>query len=359
MYLKKIRLENYRNYKLQDIEFINGINLFLGPNAQGKTNIIESIYLSAIGKSYRTIRDNEVVSFDSEFCRINLEYFDEYDLDQKIDVYIDKNNKKQIKDNDVKINKLINHVGKLLIVEFSPDSLDIVKGSPQKRRKFIDEICSQVSKTYLFSLQEYMKLLKLKNNVLKTDKIDMKYLDILNEKMSEYIEKIVNYRKYIINIILEMAIDIHKSITNNKEIINIKYNSDFLDLNKEKIKNILDEYLKIEIIRKMSLKGIQRDDIEFYINDLEVSKFCSQGQNRTVLLTLKLANFELIKSQKQREPILLLDDIMSELDVNRIEYLLKYIKGYQSIITTTDMRYIKDIENIKIQKVLDGTLEII
>lgn len=356
MYLKNIHLENFRNYNNQNIDLINGINFFIGDNAQGKTNIIEAIYICALGKSYRTIKDNEIINFNSNYSKINLNY-NKKNVENNINFYIDNNSKKIIKKNEIKINKLSDHIGEILFVIFSPDSLDIVKGSPQKRRQFIDIICSQISKKYLINLQEYNKCLKIKNNILKNENIDIEYLKIINEKMSSYIFDIVNIRKNIIEKLLEKSIIIHNEITDYKENINLNYLTDFLGKTKEEIYNYLNSYINIEIMRKASIKGIQRDDILIKINNFEVNKFGSQGQNRTALLTLKLANFELLKEIKEDEPILLLDDIMSELDNNRINYLLKYIEKYQSIITTTDYNFNNNISNLKIYKVLNGRLE--
>ncbi|MDD3303311.1 MAG: DNA replication/repair protein RecF [Clostridia bacterium] len=357
MYIKNIMLENFRNYDDQNIELINGINLFVGDNAQGKTNIIESVYLSAFGKSYRAIKDIEVINFEKEYCRITLNY-NKLDINKKIEVFIDNFNKKIIKQDEVKINKISEHVGEMLIVIFSPDSLDIVKGSPAKRRNFIDMICSQISKSYYINLQEYMKCLKLKNSMFKNGNIDREYITVLHEKMSEYIFNIVNFRKKIVSKLLEKAKVIQNELTNNLETINLIYISDFINLEKNEIKKILDQYLEIEMMRKMSLKGIQRDDIEIYINEMDVAKFGSQGQNRTALLTLKLANFELLKEENNDEPILLLDDIMSELDSNRIRFLLNYIKKYQSIITTTDDSFANHAENIIIYQVKNGEISL-
>lgn len=355
MYIKNIELENFRNYNKQKIDLINGINLFVGDNAQGKTNIIESVYLSAIGKSYRTIKDVEVINFEKDYCRIILNY-NKLDINKKIELFINNLNKKIIKQDEVKIGKLSEHVGEILIVIFSPDSLDIVKGSPAKRRSFLDMICSQISKSYYINLQEYMKCLKIKNSLLKNGNIDKEYIFVLHEKMSEYIFNIVNYRKIIIDKLLEKSKVIQNNLTKNTEDINLIYISDFINLEKNEIKKILDNYLEIEVIRKISLKGIQRDDIGIFVNDKEVSKYGSQGQNRTALLTLKLANFELLREENNENPILLLDDIMSELDSNRIRFLLDYIKDYQSIITTTDASFAKNAENIIIYKVKNGEI---
>lgn len=357
MYIKNIKLTNFRNYSEQNIDFINGINLFVGDNANGKTNIIESVYLSAFGKSYRTTKDVELIKFNEEYSRVELEYLKD-DVNKKIEVFVDSLNKKYIKQDEIKIKKLSEHVGELLIVIFSPDSLDIVKGSPAKRRSFLDMICSQLSKSYFINLQEYLKCLKMKNSLLKNGNVDKDYIYVIHEKMSEYIYNICSYRKIIIEKLLLKAKVIEQNLTNFKENIDLIYVSDFINLSKLEIKKTLDEHLNIEIIRKSSVKGIQRDDISILVNDMEVAKYGSQGQNRTALLTLKLANFEILMEEKEQVPILLLDDIMSELDAHRIKFLLDYIKAYQSIITTTDASFAQNAENIIIRNVVNGKIEV-
>ena len=357
MHLKNINLSNFRNYKNQYIDLINGINLFVGDNAQGKTNIIESIYLCAFGKSYRTTKDVEIVKFNSDFSRIELEY-NKDNIDKKIELYVDKENKKIIKKDDIKITKIAEHVGEIPVVIFSPDSLDIVKGAPAKRRKFLDMICSQLSKSYLIDLQEYTKCLKMKNSLLKNEKIDDDYISVIHEKMAMYIKKIVSFRSIVTDKLLNKAKVIEKNITNEKEDINIIYETEFLNLEVEQIKEILDKFLYVEKIRKVSIKGIQRDDIKILINDVEVEKYGSQGQNRTAMLTLKLADFEVLMEEKGETPILLLDDIMSELDKNRIAFLTNYIEKYQSIITSTDSSFVNsNISNINISSVKNGNIE--
>ena len=356
MYLSKLKLENFRNYENQELNLINGINLFLGDNAQGKTNIIEAIYICAFGKSYRTLKDNELIMFGKEYCRINLDNI-KNDNNFNTSFFIDILNRKQIKNNEIKIKKIADYVGEIPIVIFSPESLDVVKGAPSKRRNFIDMICCQLSKSYIIYHQEYMKCLKIKNSILKDDYIHENYIEVLHEKMSKYIKNIVEYRKKIVELLNKYSKTIQKKLTDEKEEIEILYNTDFLNMDEQEIKKYLDEHLYIDKLRKSSIKGIQRDDLEIYINQKEVSKFGSQGQKRTALLTLKLANFELLKELKEETPILLLDDIMSELDSKRINFLLRYIENYQSIITTTEDTFVKDISNIKIYKVSNGRLE--
>ena len=359
MYITNLKLVNFRNYKNLELELDKNINVFFGNNAAGKTNILESIYMSAITKSYRTGKESEVINFNESYTNIFVDYVDKLDRKSKIQLYIDQDSKKKIKEDDIDIKKASEIIGKYNIVIFSPESLDIIKGSPKNRRKFIDMLLSQLSKNYLVKLQEYNKILTIKNSLLKEEssKIDNNYLDILDEKIAEYIKYICEERKNLIEKINIYAKKIQSDLTNGKETIEIKYISDFINLDIQEIYNILKKNRFIDMLKKTSNKGIQRDDIEVYINDLEVKTYGSQGQNRTALLTLKLSELEILKDEKEEVPILLLDDVLSELDNNRIEYLLDYIKNYQTIITTTEIDTLKHLCNISFYKVLGGKVE--
>ncbi len=357
MYITNLKLVNFRNYNNLELDIYKGVNVFFGNNAAGKTNILEAIYMTAITKSYRTTKENEVVNFNESYSNIFVDYVDKLDRNSKVQIYIDKDSKKKIKEDDIDIKRASDFIGKYNVVIFSPESLDIIKGSPKNRRKFIDVLLSQLSKMYLVKLQEYNKVLAIKNTLLKNDNIDNDYLDILDEKLSQYIEYIVKERLNLINKINEYAKRIHSNLTNNLENIEIKYISEFLDLDVQSIYNILKKNRFYDTLKKSSSKGIQRDDIEVYVNDLEVKTYGSQGQNRTSLLTLKLSELEILKDEKEDTPILLLDDVLSELDNNRIEYLLEYIKGYQTIITTTEIDTLKHLCNISFYKVLGGKVE--
>ena len=357
MYITNLELVNFRNYKNLKLNIDKGVNVFFGNNAAGKTNILEAIYMTAITKSYRTIKENEVVNFNESYSNIFVDYVDKISRISKVQIYIDQDSKKKIKEDDVDVKRASEFIGKYNVVIFSPESLDIIKGSPKNRRKFIDVLLSQLSKKYLLKLQEYNKILSIKNTVLKNNNIDNDYLDILDEKLSQYIEYIVKERVMLIKKINEYAKRIHSNLTNNLENIEIKYISEFLELDVQSIYNILKRNRNYDTIKKSSSKGIQRDDIEVYVNDLEVKTYGSQGQNRTALLTLKLSELEILKDEKEDTPILLLDDVLSELDNNRIEYLLEYIKGYQTIITTTEIDTLKHLCNISFYKVLGGKVE--
>lgn len=346
MYIKNIKLINFRTYENIKIEFNEKLNILYGDNAVGKTNILESIYISCITKSYRTIKDIECINFNKEFTNIVSEF-----NNRTVKIDIKQNNEKNIYENDIKIKKYSDFIGKNTIVVFSPDSMNIIKGSPQKRRKFIDILISQLSKVYFINLQEYNKLVNIKNKLLKEQDIDYIYLDILNEKLSEKIKYISNQREKYIKILNEKAENIHKKMTNNTEIIKIIYESEFKDKTKEEILKILKESINYDIIKKTSNKGITRDDILIYIDEKEVSKYGSQGQSRTSLLSLEFAEAEILKEDKQDTPIILLDDVFSELDNDRINYLLQFINDSQVFITTTDINNIKKSENMKIFKI--------
>ena len=358
MYIEKLKLTNFRSYDELELELSKNINVFVGNNAEGKTNILESIYLSCITKSYRTVKDIECIKFDKDFFRINHKFVDE-NKNIEVDVYLDKSNKKQIKENEIKIKKYSDFIGTIPIVIFSPDNMDIVKGSPKNRRKFLDILISQLSKKYVVYLQEYNKLLSIKNNLLKMNKenIDFTYLDIIDENLAEKIEYIISNRKNYVDSVEKEAQKIQQELSNNTEEIKLKYISDFFNKNKEEILNILKQTRETDIFKKTSTKGIGHDDILVLVNEKEVSKYGSQGQNRTALLSMKLAEFEILKNEKEKTPIILLDDVFSELDINRINYLIEYISNYQVFITTTEIESIDNIENKTIFKVQKGTVE--
>lgn len=358
MNIKKVKLSNFRNYESTELELSPNINIVYGDNAQGKTNLLEAIYIASIGKSYRADKENEVVKFKETFARINLEYEKNEKL-KTIDFYIDNNNKKQIKHGETVV-RSSDHIGEINVVIFSPDSMNIIKGAPSKRRKFLDILICQISKTYLYNLQQYNKIIKLKNAVLKndSDKIDTTYLDILDEKLSEFAYLIVSDRTKMIDCIKEKAKKIHENLTCKKENFDIEYISDYKNLKKEDILDSLKKHRKQDIMRKMSTKGPQKDDFEVYIDDKKVDVYGSQGQKRTSLLTLKLSEFEVLMDKKEERPILLLDDVLSELDNSRIIYLLEYIQNYQTIITTTEIDIIKKIKNANLFNVTKGKIKI-
>ena len=341
MYIKKVILENFRNYENQEIELNENINIIYGNNAQGKTNIIESVFLCAFGKSFRAKKDSELIKFDENNCKVEV-FYNKVDREGSIKAIIE--DKKVFFSNGVKQNKISDIIGKINVVIFTPDDIEIIKDGPQKRRRFLDMMISSLRPNYLHLLNNYNKTLEQRNNYLRQIKMENKnpsMLDIWDEQLAEYSFKIYEYRKYFIEKISNIIEDIHSLITKSgKENIKIKYISN--SKNKESFLENLKKSRQVDIKRGFTATGVHRDDFMIYINGRPVSIFGSQGQQRTTILTLKLCELKIVKEEIGDSPILLLDDFMSELDEKRRESFLENIKGNQVIITCTDRI---DLEN--------------
>ena len=351
MWINKIKLKNFRNYSEQKINLGKNINVFFGENAQGKTNIIESIFLASIGKSYRTSKEKELIKFNENEAFIEIE-FNKSDRDGKIKIQISE--KKQIFLNGIKLKKLSELLGNINIVIFSPEDINILKGSPQNRRKFLDIMISQLRPNYMHLLTIYLKTMEQRNNYLKLIKFENKpeeLLDIWDEKLVDAGIKIYQYRKEYIDKIYSKIKNIHKDITQGKEDIEIEYFSDATT--RQNFLNELKSRRKLDIIKGYTTKGIHRDDFTIYINKKEVGTFGSQGQNRTAVLSLKLSELQVIYDDIGEYPILLLDDFMSELDSKRRENFLNSIKDIQVIITCTEKLGLEKIQNFE-YNVIDG-----
>ena len=343
MWIKKIKINNFRNYNYQEINLEKNINIFYGENAQGKTNIIEAIFLSSMGKSFRAKKDKEMIMLGKESSNIELEY-EKKDRDGKIKIEL--GNKKIVYINGIKIKKLSELLGKINVVIFTPDDINILKGGPQNRRRFLDIMISQLRPNYMYNLNLYLKTLEQRNNYLRQIKEENKnenMLDIWDEELSNYAINIYNYRNEFIEKIKNKIKNIHAEITNNKEEIEIEYLSECVS--KEKYLDLLKQRRKLDIIKGYTTKGIHRDDFNIYINKKELGIYGSQGQHRTAILSLKLAELNIVKDEIGESPILLLDDFMSELDENRRENFLEKIENVQVIITCTEKI---DIENKKV-----------
>ncbi len=342
MWIKKIKIKNFRNYNEQEINLEKNINIFYGQNAQGKTNIIEAIFLCSLGKSFRAKKDNEMIKINERNSLIEIEY-EKSDRDGKIKIEL--GNKKNIYINGIKIKKLSELLGNLNIVIFTPDDISILKGGPENRRKFLDIMISQLRPNYMHILSLYVNTIKQRNNYLKQIKEenkDEKLLEIWDEKLADYAIKICEYREEFINKIINKIKIIHKNITNNKEEIKLEYITECK--NREKYLQLLKERRKLDIIKGFTTKGVHRDDFVIYINNKEINIYGSQGQNRTAMLSLKLAELQVINDEIGEYPILLLDDFMSELDKTRRKNFLENIENTQVIITGTEKL---DIENLK------------
>ena len=335
MFIKNIKVENFRNYENQIIEFNKNINIIYGNNAQGKTNILEAIFFSALGKSFRTSKEKQVIMKEKDFFKIHTE-FQKKDREGYIDLFLGDD--KSISVNGVKLNKLSELLGNINIVIFSPEDINLLKDESAVRRKFLDMMISQLRKNYIYNLNNYKKNLEQKNNYLKSRNISDAMLDVYDEKLAEYSENVYQYRNEFIEKIKEKIKEIHSNITD--EDISIVYKTDCES--KEKCLEKLKKNREKDKYRGFSSVGCHRDDFKILINGDEVDIYGSQGQNRTAILSLKMAELEVINDEIGEYPILLLDDFMSELDQKRITNFLKSINNIQVIITCTEKI---DLEN--------------
>lgn len=357
MFIKKLMLINYRNYEKLDINFGKGVNVFIGDNAQGKTNILEAIYYCAFAKSHRTTRDRELINWNNHESYISLGIAKER-LDKKIDIKILKDGKKAIKVNSIKINKIGELFGIFNVVMFSPEDLKIVKDSPGVRRRFIDMELCQLNKKYYYNLVQYNKVLNERNVVLKNKNLSEEMLDIYDEQLSSYGEYVIKERLKYVEKLNYYGVQVHKDITSNKENIEFKYQSTIKDLSKikENFYETLKKSRKKDIEKGISTIGPHRDDFSIFINNVDIKNFGSQGQQRTAVLTIKFASLRIIKEITGEYPVLLLDDVLSELDFSRKKYILSTIGEIQTVITCTGIEDIYSYldSNSKIFKVKNG-----
>lgn len=350
MKINNLKLKNYRNYKELDINFYDGINIFYGENAQGKTNILESIYIFSSSRSHRGAKDKELIKFDEEKSIIEIDFISQKrNQNAQINIYKDKN--KDLSVNGISRTRQKALFGIFSTVIFSPEDLNLIKGSPEERRRFMDTDISQLKPEYFKIIKDYKKVLSLKNNLLKENTINCDLLDVYDEKLSHLASKITVHRLRFIERIKELATKAIYYISDKKENIEIFYNPGIEALFNPDIKSIREKYQeefkKIreeEILRKTTLIGPQRDDIEFFLNGKDAKIYCSQGQQRSIILSLKLAEFEFMKEVLGENPVLLLDDILSELDIKRQNKLLNFIRDNQTIITCTDKDLYKKIK---------------
>lgn len=358
MYIKKVKLENFRNYDNLEVEFKKDFNLIYGNNAQGKTNILEAIYLSAIGKSFQTNKDSEMIKIGKEKAKVEIEYKTK-DREGKITVEIA--DKKTFFINGIKQKKISDIIGKINIVLFYPDNIDIIKGGPAERRRFLDIMISQLKPNYIHILNKYLKTLDQRNAYLKQIKFDNKSKDMLeiwDESLSQLSYQIYTYRSEYIQKIKEKIKVIHNKITNcgqqdeKIEILFISSGKSQKDFYENLLRN-----RENDIRKGYTSTGSHRDDFDIYINDKKVNVYGSQGQQRTSVLSLKLTELNIIQDEIEEPPILLLDDFMSELDENRRNNLTNAIENNQVFITCTDKILVEEknntiyhIENAKLSK---------
>ena len=349
MIVDELKIINYRNYEQAHLKFHPRLNIFIGDNAQGKTNLLEAIYVCSAGKSFRTKRDIELINMEKIQAYIQVK-LRKLNGDVNIEVRLNNDKKKGIKVNQIHLLKISELLGNLNVVLFSPEDLKLVKEGPSERRKFMDREISQISNKYYYNLSQYNKILQHRNKLLKNSRGKKIDLEVWDEQLATAGAQVIFHRRNFIKKISLLSKLMHRKITESKETLKIVYDpnikikeDDDVNIIKEKILEKLKKSIDTDTYRGLTTVGPHRDDMKIIINELDVKTYGSQGQQRTAVLSLKLAELELIKGEVGEYPILLLDDVMSELDLNRQSYLINNLKNVQTFITTTMMDNIKEL----------------
>lgn len=357
MIIKKLSLQNFRNYSNQDVEFSPNLNIIIGKNAQGKTNLLEAVFLCAIGKSPRTTKDKDLIKWENNFARITLDLSKRIG-NKTIDLYLFSNQNKAIKIDKIGIKKIGQLLGEFNAIYFSPDELKLIKESPDERRRFMDIDLCQFDKNYYYNLSNYNQILQQRNKLLKNPDINVlkDTLPIWNEQLSNYGSKIILSRLQLIENLKKHAFQIHKSLTSDKEELSIEYQG-YVASNENELKELLikkyNESIDKDIKLGYTTVGPHRDDIKISSNNIDLRSFGSQGQQRTASLSLKLAELHVFKDNLGEYPVLLLDDVLSELDETRQTKLLEFIAPIQTLLTCTNFDF--DIPHKKL-RISEGKL---
>lgn len=357
MIIESIELKNYRNYDELHMDFNQGTNILYGDNAQGKTNVLEAVYVCCTTKSHRGSKDKDMIQFDRDESHIKLTIRKD-DVPYRIDMHLKKNRAKGIAINGVPIRKASELFGIVNVVFFSPEDLNLIKNGPSERRRFVDlELC-QLNKLYVHALVQYNKVIVQRNKLLKELMFRPEYvstLDVWDIQLVQYGKEIITYRREFVTQLNDMIFGIHRQLSGEREVLKLVYEP---NVEIEDFEAVLKKNRNQDIKQKTTMTGPHRDDISFIINEIDIRKFGSQGQQRTAALSLKLAEIELVKQLVHDYPILLLDDVLSELDGNRQDHLLSSIDHIQTVITCTGLDdFINHRFQIdKIFKVIDGTV---
>ena len=364
MIIKSLELSDFRNYESLCIHFDRGVNILFGDNAQGKTNILEAIYVSATTKSHKSSKDKDIINFEKEEAHIRT-YLEKDEIETRVDMHLRKSKTKGIAIDGVKIKKAAELLGLLNVVFFSPEDLSIIKNGPSERRRFIDMELCQLDNFYLYNLNNYNKIVNQRNKLLK----DLYYnptlkdtLTIWDSQLLSYGSKIIERRIQFIEQINGIIKEIHSNLSGGKETLRIEYEPNItIDAYEKELTYSQDKDIKL----KQTTVGPHRDDISFMVKkageekEIDIRKYGSQGQQRTAALSLKLSEIELVRKVTKDTPVLLLDDVLSELDSNRQNYLLNSIGDIQTIITCTGLDEFVNhrFEINKVFKVTNGVVE--
>lgn len=357
MIIKSLELQDYRNYDSLNLAFDKGTNILYGDNAQGKTNILEAIYVSATTKSHKGSKDKDIVNFHKEEAHIRT-FLEKDGVDTRVDMHLRKSKSKGIAVDGQKLKKAADLLGICNVVFFSPEDLGIIKDGPAERRRFVDMELCQLDGFYLYNLNHYNKIVNQRNKLLKDLYFNPDLKDTLNIWDSQLISfgsKIIERRKLFVEQLNDIIYGIHKRLSGDKEEIHIQYEP---DVEIEYFEKKLQQNQEKDIKLKQTTVGPHRDDFSFIVENVDIRKFGSQGQQRTAALSLKLSEIELVKKITKDTPVLLLDDVLSELDSSRQNYLLNSIGDIQTIITCTGLEEFVNnrFEINKVYKVENGVV---
>lgn len=336
MYIESIQLSNFRNYESLEMVFDKGTNILYGDNAQGKTNILEAVYLCGTSKSHKGSKDKEMIRFQQEESHIRM-MVKKDEMSYKIDMHLRKNKAKGVAINGIPIRKARELLGIVNLVFFSPEDLNIIKNGPAERRRFLDSELCQLDKIYLTDLAGYNHIVNQRNKLLKDLYVQPKLkdtLDIWDMQMVNYGRNIIEKRKNFVEELNEIVHQIHRNLTGGLENLEVVYEP---NVNSDELEKSLSRNRERDIRMKMSSSGPHRDDLCVMINGIDIRKYGSQGQQRTAALSLKLSEIYLVKKRIKDTPVLLLDDVLSELDSSRQTYLLDSIHDIQTMITCTGL----------------------
>lgn len=366
MYVHQVQLKQYRNYRQLSLELKNQITILTGQNGSGKSNILESIFLACIGKSFRTNKENDLIQWD------NADYYVQIVVERnegpsKIEIRYKKNQIKEIFINGFKAQRIGELMGVLNCILFSPEDLKIIKGGPVERRRYLDIELSQIDKPYFYHLQRYHRIIKQRNKLLKQSKYDSHLKDVIpiwNEKLADEGSHIIEKRSELIKQIAQTSQRIHYQLSNEKEELNVEYipsviNTGNVQETRQVMIELLNSKIDEDIEKGTTSRGCHRDDFMMTINHKEAKVFGSQGQQRTAILAMKLAEIERMKKITKETPVLLLDDVMSELDDHRKKYLIEMVKNVQTIITTTELSdvYLEEKQSYQNFHITNGIIQ--
>lgn len=371
MYCKRVKLNNFRNISECEVDFCDGINILIGENAQGKTNLLEAIFYASVGRSFRASSINEMISFGRRSATVSVDYMsDVKEKSDNITIKLFSDKKKIVEKNHLKVDKLSDIVGSFRSVLFCPEHLSLIKDGPLERRNYLDIAISRINSKYIHSLQRYAYFLKQRNALIKTAQTDRKTFDATIELWSENLAaeaaEISFLRLEFLDRVNNIVSRCFEEMTGKKESVEIIYRGSAA-LSKEEYRNkelVKDKYIKLlsssydrEIFVGSTLWGIHKDDIEIKLNGKNARSFASQGQQRSLALALKLAEGEICREEFSDYPVFLFDDVLSELDETRRDFMLRFATGKQVIITTCEAEAMKNISADKKILVVNGTYE--